>query len=789
MKKRNGFTLIELLVTIALMLSILGIAVVSLINISNKKKEEAWQQVKGQIETAATEYFTANEYLFEGISDETADAYVAVGMLVKEDYLNKVTDPRSGKSVNYCTKIKVNKSGSKLTAEYSEDVEKVEKNNECKGTYTVNIVEPGAPSINYKLTKENGTKANKNTQTGWYNSDRDSLGTDGNLNACVVLENTNKSGKIIETTIGGNKTNINNCITYKNDSGKHSNVEFTAKNTSGKIAKIIVSDINVDSVLPVGTAAITDENGTNIGHDAAYDQIGVYLLSRNPKVKISASDSVPGSGIDKVTKQGFLGLELQSQNDNNKSYLFGVTESEYFGTNADKYTIVDKAGNSSEVDAYYVATTTPSCDDLAMSTSGTTGDDGQTFVSDIYVSFDMDDGKYFNPTFLNTTYNYNSGYVGVKKETYRLSGEGTYHVYGNIYNKYRLGGAYCDTWVTKDTIGPACPTLAYDVTTSNGSTGDGRDGLTAGSLDAICPFDASGNRICQKNIMVKIWADLSNTDIVSADWYTNDGPGNYIDDVASGNMAITSYWSTWSRGCPWGGLNGAAGCGSWPKMLRSSSKNNGWRQGLFVVKDAVGNASYCLTPIFKLTTSKKEGQTGANCYSGLSYEGTKGDNGWYKSNITVKKNDKTLCTITTEGTNSKCSYTVTKNNKTKTCYSGGKKLDKTAPKMNITSGPKKGSCSGKRAITTTWTATDNLSGIAVEKDYYGFNNTYNWQLSNKLVDRGCSNGTTSCTYTHTWGPYCKSYGTPGSGNNYKLKWYLKDKAGNVNYGMSGSYKW
>lgn len=148
-----------------------------------------------------------------------------------------------------------------------------------------------------------------------------------------------------------------------------------------------------------------------------------------------------------------------------------------------------------------------------------------------------------------------------------------------------------------------------------------------------------------------------------------------------------------------------------------------------------------------------------------------------------------MCTITTEGTNSKCSYTVTKNNKTKTCYSGGKKLDKTAPQMNITSGPKRGSCSGKRAITTTWTASDNLSGIAVEKDYYGFNNTYNWQLSNKLVDRGCSNGTTSCTYTHTWGPYCKSYGTPGSGNNYKLKWYLKDKAGNVNYGMSGSYKW
>lgn len=54
-------------------------------------------------------------------------------------------------------------------------------------------------------------------------------------------------------------------------------------------------------------------------------------------------------------------------------------------------------------------------------------------------------------------------------------------------------------------------------------------------------FDAINKIYLIKNIMGKIWADLSNTDIVSADWYTKDGPGNYIDDVASGNMAITSY--------------------------------------------------------------------------------------------------------------------------------------------------------------------------------------------------------------------------------------------------------
>ena len=48
MKKKNGFTLVELLVTIALMLMILGIANVSIIKVSDAKKQEAYEQVKKQ---------------------------------------------------------------------------------------------------------------------------------------------------------------------------------------------------------------------------------------------------------------------------------------------------------------------------------------------------------------------------------------------------------------------------------------------------------------------------------------------------------------------------------------------------------------------------------------------------------------------------------------------------------------------------------------------------------------------------------------------------------------------
>ena len=763
MKKRNGFTLIELLVTIALMLSILGIAVVSLINVSKKKKEEAWQQVKGQIETTAVEYFTANEYLFEGLNENVSGS-ISVGTLVNQDYLNKITDPRDGKSLDTCTIVEVKKKKNKFTAEYQGT--KVE-GQKCDSNDQIIISEPGAPEISVDLScSDNGNNGwCKGTETATLNISKKNGGIISRKYCQTDESDCNNYNDYTLKNMQGNY--------YVNDAvnSKSRHIKTVVANQKGK--SVIVSGYKIDSIPPTGTIYIDKQN-----QNTSYP-LPVYLSSDSPLAIVNASDST--SGVRNVTRGNVIGKEISP---NQFSFFTGIGE-----FNNEEYIVADKAGNKASLYKSYVVSEPVSCP--AFNAEGEIGDDGVTYVSNInvYATLDNPGDTYAANLYGNGQYWLTTSVTNGGGLLNTLAADAQHKYTGYVTNKYGLS-KYCesDTY-TKDTTPPACPTFTYDVTTSNGSTGDGRDGLTAGALDSVCPADASGNRICQKNIMLKIWADLSNTDIVSADWYTNDGPGNYIDDVASGNMAITSYWSTWSRGCPWGGLNGAAGCGSWPKMLRSSSKNNGWRQGLFVVKDAVGNASYCLTPIFKLTTSKKEGQTGANCYSGLSYEGTKGDNGWYKSNITVKKNDKTLCTITTEGTNSKCSYTVTKNNKTKTCYSGGKKLDKTAPKMNIKSGPKRGSCSGKRAITTTWTASDNLSGIAVEKDYYGFNNTYNWQLSNKLVDRGCSNGTTSCTYTHTWGPYCKSYGTPGSGNNYKLKWYLKDKAGNVNYGMSGSYKW
>lgn len=233
MKSKKGFTLVELLVVIALMLTILGIAIVSFINVSNNKKEEAWKQVKKQIEAGALEYFNANEYLFEGLSSESF-GNITVGKLVAENYLNKVTDPRDGKAVDECSYVKVTRGNNGYKASYTTEVLNEET---CNNNDSIIIItEPGAPSLSPVI---NCTKGNSN----WCVSD-----------AKIDLNiSTNNNGKITEVS----KTEENNSLCSLSDDKNtldcnkegSTTINVVVTNASGKTVKWI-GGVKIDKTSP-----------------------------------------------------------------------------------------------------------------------------------------------------------------------------------------------------------------------------------------------------------------------------------------------------------------------------------------------------------------------------------------------------------------------------------------------------------------------------------------------------------------------------------------------------------
>ena len=258
-KKKNGFTLIELLVVIALMLSILGIAIVSFINISNKKKQEAWEDVKAQIETAATEYFTANEYLFEGLG-EGVTGTISVGKLVTEDYINKITDPMSGKSISTCAVVLVESKNNKLTAMFDEN-SKTSPETNCDSDNSIEITEPGAPNITGIMISKLDNK--NNPYNNWYHDGaRFTLeyNTGGNGPISSILSCKTVNGYCEANSSDG--PSIEYSLENSSSENPTASVCFSISNVSGKTSKKCAS-ARIDNIAPRCSVSATPTGWTN----------------------------------------------------------------------------------------------------------------------------------------------------------------------------------------------------------------------------------------------------------------------------------------------------------------------------------------------------------------------------------------------------------------------------------------------------------------------------------------------------------------------------------------------
>ena len=326
-KKKNGFTLVELLVTIALMLTILGIAIVSFISVSNNKKKEAWNQVKSQIETAALEYFNANEYLFEGLSDDVTGK-ISVGKLVEEDYLNQVTNPATGLLVSNCAVVNVKKTNGRYSASFDDKSANI-TNTTCNSSAEIVVSEVGAPTLSPVVTC---TEGNEN----WCRS-----------NAIITLNiGTNKNGAIKDVTLEQLETkdtttcNLNDnstIINCNNDGTTSVNVEVT--NMGGKIARW-TGDLKIDTTPPsvtnVGLRSSTNDYNSNLvyGSFTVSDSLsGLDVVSSNvPRSDTGVKEWNKGGSTEPWVILGYSGIVSNELDGSSKTMTITAT---------------DKAGNES----------------------------------------------------------------------------------------------------------------------------------------------------------------------------------------------------------------------------------------------------------------------------------------------------------------------------------------------------------------------------------------------------------------------------------------------------------
>lgn len=282
-KQKKGFTLIELLVTIALMLSILGIVIVAFVNVSDRKKEESYEKVKEQIELAAEDYFKTNEYLFEGLTGSNATGTISLGKLVNDGYLNKVTNPRTGKALSPCTIVEVTNNNGIYDIKLNENsIDSTDTT--CDSDNSVVVTESGGPKINVVINEKPGNN-------NWYVS---------NVSLKVTgIPNNNGAIKEIGSCFGNGcnsyVTKVNNSTIYNdNESFKQDTTSKTmcyqVKNVHDKVAKQCVT-LKIDKTPPT----------CNVDPSFQPNDRGWYNKNTGmPNLTFTGSDAL--SGIDGDTK-------------------------------------------------------------------------------------------------------------------------------------------------------------------------------------------------------------------------------------------------------------------------------------------------------------------------------------------------------------------------------------------------------------------------------------------------------------------------------------------------------
>ena len=346
MKSKNGFTLVELLVTITIMISIMAIAIVSFTTISKQKKEDSYRKVQNEAETAGEQYFENNSYLFEDMSDGSV-AKITIGTLVDKDYLNKITDPRTGKTVNKCDYIEVTKKNNKYTGVYKES----DDENCNDSILQIIIKEPGAPSISITNSGNKGTN-------DWYTTNvktTATINTNDNGNISEILSCMSKNGSCNPNTPEDTTKSSIEINNNTNDNDGNIYIAFSATNISNK-KTFAYTSYKKDTVKPTINVSLQKNNksGATYANNTWYNN-NVYTSSTSQ---------------DNLTQNPTITFTTTGKTTNNQNFEQSYRTIEAEGTSYITYNSCDEAGNCISSDKYIIKIdkTNPTC---VVSNTGT----------------------------------------------------------------------------------------------------------------------------------------------------------------------------------------------------------------------------------------------------------------------------------------------------------------------------------------------------------------------------------------------------------------------------------
>ena len=402
-KKRNGFTLVELLITVAIMLTILIISIVSLTNVSSKKKERAYENVVSEIETAGETYLSNNEYLFEGLA-EGAFGSISLGKLVNEDYLNVATNPKTGKKFSYCSRVEVTKVSNNAYNVKFNDINDNSKN--CDTDDSIEIKEAGAPDIEFKMSG--------NKYGDWYN--------DNNTEATLTIKKYgSESIKSVVIKIDEEEvtyTQKDDIYTVKiGNQTISSNVKVLVTNSSDKSVTKSIS-YKRDTIAP--NCTITKTSGTQ-GKNSWY--------TTAPTFSAKCSDAISG-----CTSNEAISKKFSTSSEVNENLIATVT---------------DNAGHETKcTETFGVDVSTPT-----ITMNGYKKTESKTVSSNSGLST-YTFGNWYNK-YVYVQASYNAGFSGVKSFVCKSKYENNENVFGTFKDengtfkyKYKNVGDEGNTTVT-----------------------------------------------------------------------------------------------------------------------------------------------------------------------------------------------------------------------------------------------------------------------------------------------------------------------------------------------------